>query len=316
MTLKEFQIAHRKYCSRMISKCGNKRNMESKECMKCALNYLDAQAGLEQYDEKARVSNEAPKFATLADSAVRKGLADLIAKIRAGAGESVLPVGARPVISGIPLEVVDHDTVIVNGYAHTMTLRFLMRDYEEKPFDSKAGDQWEFSSLREYLNGEFFGKLSAPLQEVILPVMNFTKNVLVEQEDPDSRHRKVFNTSENEGEDQPAEPATIISEDKVWIPSMSQMGFTGTDDIVEGDVLDAFDRELTVDSNARRMVVEYHGDEAVPKKYWLRSSRLVDNDTPESPSIRVGTVVDHMGRCDTMDMYEGVAMVVPMITIG
>ena len=298
MTLKEFQIAHRKYCSRMISKCGNKRNMESKECMKCALNYLDAQAGLEQYDEKARVSNEAPKFATLSDSAVRKGLADLIAKIRAGAGEAILPVGARPVISGIPLEVVDHDTVIVNGYDHTMTLRFLMRDYEEKPFDSKAGDQWEFSSLREYLNGEFFGKLSAPLQEVILPVMNFTKNVLTEWK---------------EGEE-PA--ATIISEDKVWIPSMSQMGFTGTEDIVEGDVLDAFDRELTVDSNARRMVVEYHGDEAVPKKYWLRSSKLVDNDTPGSHSIRVGTVVDHMGRCDTMDMYEGVAMVVPMITIG
>ena len=298
MTLKEFQIAHRKYCSRMISKCGNKRNMESKECMKCALNYLDAQAGLEQYDEKARVSNEAPKFATLSDAAVRKGLADLIAKIRAGAGEAILPVGARPVISGIPLEVVDHDTVIVNGYDHTMTLRFLMRDYEEKPFDSKAGDQWEFSSLREYLNGEFFGKLSAPLQEVILPVMNFTKNVLTEWK---------------EGEE-PA--ATIISEDKVWIPSMSQMGFTGSEDIVEGDVLDAFDRELTVDSNARRMVVEYHGDEAVPKKYWLRSSKLVDNDTPGSPSIRVGTVVDHIGRCDTMDMYEGVAMVVPMITIG
>lgn len=299
MTLKEFQIAHRKYCGRMSAKCGNKRNMESKECMACALKYLDAQAGLEQYDAKARISNEAPKFATLSDSAVRKGLADLIAKIRAGAGESILPVGARPVISGIPLEVVDHDTVIVNGYEHTMTLRFLMKDYEEKPFDSKAGDQWEFSSLREYLNGEFFGKLSAPLQEVILPVMNFTKNVLTEWKE--------------EGGD-PA--ATIISEDKVWIPSMSQMGFTGTEDIVEGDVLDAFDRELTVDSNARRMVVEYHGDEAVPKKYWLRSSKLIDNDTPGSPSIRVGTVVDHMGRCDTMDMYEGVAMVVPMITIG
>lgn len=298
MTLKEFQLSHRRYCSRFSSKCGNKRNMESKECMACALKYLDAQAGLEQYDVKARVSNEAPKFATLSDAVVRKGLADLIAKIRAGAGEAILPVGARPVISGIPLEVVDHDTVIVNGYDHTMTLRFLMRDYEEKPFDSKAGDQWEFSSLREYLNGEFFGKLSAPLQEVILPVMNFTKNVLTEWK---------------EGEE-PA--ATIISEDKVWIPSMSQMGFTGTDDIVEGDVLDAFDRELTVDSNARRMVVEYHGDEAVPKKYWLRSSKLIDNDTPGSPSIRVGTVVDHMGRCDTMDMYEGVAMVVPMITIG
>ena len=297
MTLKEFQIAHRRYCTTQASKCGVKRNMESTECMKCALKYLDAQAGLEQFDKKAEVSNVAPKFATLPDASVRAGLVQIINKIRNGKGAATLPVGARPVISGIPFEVVDHDTVKVEGYAHTMTLRFLMRDYEEKPFDSKSGDQWPFSSLREYLNGPFFSKLSAPLQEVILSVKNVNKNIQVESETKEGEDIAEF----------------LDSEDKVWIPSMSQMGFTTEEDIAEGDVLDAFDRELTVDSNARRIIVEYHGDEAVPKKYWLRSFRLLPAD---GRIDRAGTVVDHMGRCGAMDPCQCSAMIVPMITIG
>lgn len=298
MTLKEFQLAHRRYCERFNSKCGNKRNMKSKECMACALKYLDAQAGLEQYDAKARVSNEAPKFATLSDAAVRKGLVDLVNKIRSGKGEMILPVGARPVISGVPFEVVDHDTVTVPGLDHTMTLRFLMRDYEERTFAPRSGEDgvagWVSSGLREYLNGPFLGKLSAPLREVLVA--------------------PIFKTMTAADDDM----KLVETQDLVWIPSPSQLGFTTEDDIEEGDVLDAFDRELTIDSNARRMVVEYHGDEAVPKRYWLRSMVEDQNevdDTKGEYTIK-NTLCNHMGKLEFDGTLDATAMVVPMITIG
>lgn len=288
MNLKEFQLAHRKYCGRQISgkKCDATRNMQSERCMKCTLAYLDSQASLEQFDPKADVSNRAPQFATLSDADVRNGLQNLLGIIRNGNARFSLPVGARPVISGMVFEVVDHDTVKVDGHAHTMTLRFLSRDYHEMPFDSRNGSsKWHQSNLRDWLNNDFFGKLSAPLQEVILAVPNVTVNAC----------------------------GTVVGEtpslDKVWIPSASQVGLTAEDDIAEGDVLDAFDRELTIDSNSRRIIAEYHGDEIVPKSYWLRTEQCEDNH---------GKVccIDRMGKMCTLAPYESTAMVVPYITIG
>lgn len=285
MELKEFSLAHQKFCSKRITgkKCDAKRDLKSDRCAHCVVDYLNAQAALETFDTKAEVSNVAPKFATVSDEAVRRGLNTIINHIRSGNGRKTLPIGARPVISGTVFEVVDHDTVKVEGLEHTMTLRIIMTDYHEMPFNASEGTiNWSDSHVRSWLNGTFFGKLSAPLREVIVAPKLLTY---------------VPGKEEVEFE---------FTTDKVWLPSSSQMGVD--DDMVsimEGEVLDAFDDELSIDHVARRTIAEYHGDEIVPKGYWLRS-----NDG------KMVHAISKIGKLDKLEPRETTAMVVPFITIG
>lgn len=291
MNIKEFTLAHQRFCGVRVAnkKCRGKRDLKSDRCAHCVVEYLNAQAALETFDVKATVSNAAPKFATLDDAAVRKGLVRLVDDIRNGRGRIRLPIGARPVISGVVFEVVDHDTVEVEGYTHSMTMRVLMTDYHEMPFNSTEKNvRWSESKVREWLNTEFINKLSDPLKEAIVAPKFTTKHLNGDTEELD------------------------VTADKIWIPSAYQIGYTGDNaHLAEGDVLDAFDTDISIDHVARRTVAEYHGDEIVPKSYWLRTEAK-----PEDDGARKVTIVNHMGKESSAEPYETSAMVIPFITIA
>ena len=305
MNLQSFQLSHLKWCSQVgVKSCKRQRDLKSDYCARCVLDYLDAMATLEKFDSKETTTNQMPVFPAVSDEILQAGIDELVELVRSGGAREVYPVGARFVIADQIFEVMDYDTVKVEGKEHTLTLRLFTRDYPEIPFDSaKGGTDWSKCQLRKWLNTTFLNQVRVPLSQAILPVTNRTK-VWVK------RCPKCGSETCECGCRDYAELSDVYHEstEKVWLPSVGQLGIV--DDDSEGDVLDAFDKDLCFTASAKRAICEYHGDEVVPKSYWLRST--VRNERGVSVLI-IGTRGELTSLQDT---YETTAMVIPYITIG
>lgn len=305
MNLQTFQLSHLKWCTKIgIKSCKRSRDLKTDYCARCVLDYLDAMATLEKYDEKETVTNHPPVFPSVNDEILQSGIDELIGAVRAGIAKDTYPVGARFVIGDQIFEVMDYDTVKVEGKAHTLTLRLFTRDYSEIPFDSvNGGVEWSKSSIRNWLNSKFLNQVRAPLRNAILDVENHTlaRVKMCPKCGSETCDCGCMDTEEYT-------EVIRVSTDKVWLPSVGQLGIIEDDH--EGDVLDAFDKDLCFTASSKRAICEYHGDEVVAKPYWLRSQYENQN------GIRVLTIGKNGELSHSEDTYETTAMAVPYITIG
>ena len=305
MNLQTFQLNQLNWCTKIgVKSCKRRRNLKSDYCAHCVLDYLDAMATLEKYDSKEAVTNQPPVFPSVSDEIIQSGIDELLGLVRSGAAKETYPVGARFVIGDQIFEVMDYDTVKVSGKEHTLTLRLFTRDYAEIPFDSaNGGVEWCKSSIRTWLNAKFLGQIRAPLRNAILEVENHTISKVKMCPKCGS---ETCNCGCRDGVEYTE--VTRVSYEKVWLPSVGQLGII--DDDREGDVLDAFDKDLCFTASAKRAICEYHGDEVVPKPYWIRSQYENAN------GIRV-LIIGKNGELSHMeDTYETTAMAIPYITIG
>lgn len=306
MNLQTFQLSHLKWCTKIgVKSCKRSRDLKSDYCAHCVVDYLDAMATLEKYDPKEAVTNQPPVFPSVSDEILQEGIDELVGSVRSGASRDTYPVGARFVVGDQIFEVMDYDTVKVAGKEHTLTLRLFTRDYSEMPFDSSApgGVEWHKSTVRNWLNSTFLNQIRAPLRNVILDVENHT--IAKVKMCPKCGSETCTCGCRDNVE---YTEVTRVSTEKVWLPSVGQLGII--DDDREGDVLDAFDKDLCFTASAKRAICEYHGDEVVPKPYWLRSQYENEN------GIRILTIGKNGELSHMEDTYETTAMVIPYITIG
>ena len=305
MNLQSFQLSHLNWCTKIgVKRCKRSRNLKSDYCAHCVVDYLGAMATLEKYDPKEAVTNQPPVFPSISDEILQDGINELIELVRSGTAKDTYPVGARFTIGDQIFEIMDHDTVKVAGKEHTLTLRLFTRDYAEIPFDStNGGVEWWKSSIREWLNTKFYNQIRIPLRSVILDVENHT---LAKVKMCPKCGSETCNCGCRDNVDYTE--VTRVSTEKVWLPSAGQIGIV--DDDREGGVLDAFNTDLCFTASAKRAICEYHGDEVVPKPYWLRSQYENEN------GIRVLTIGKNGELSHMEDTYETTAMAIPYITIG
>ena len=305
MNIQTFQLNQLNWCTKIgVKRCKRSRNLKSDYCAHCVLDYLGAMATLEKYDAKEAVTNQPPVFPSVSDDILQDGIDELLGLVRSGVANETYPVGARFVVGDQIFEVMDYDTVRVAGKDHTLTLRLFTRDYSEIPFDSvNGGVEWVKSSIRTWLNTKFFGQIRAPLRNAILEVENHTIAKVKMCPECGSETCNCGCRDNVEYTD-----VTRVSYERVWLPSVGQLGIV--DDDREGDVLNAFDKDLCFTASAKRAICEYHGDEVVSKPYWLRSQY------ENQDGIRV-LIIGKNGELSHMeDTYETTAMAIPYITIG
>ena len=306
MTIAQVQQEHLTWCLKVGQKTKRcKRNLLSDKCAHCVVDFLDMRAQFEKY-HRGISDNVAPSVAPVPEDEVSSGVLALVQNVRDGYAEVMYPPGSRLVIGDLIWEVVDHDTITVDGKAHTMTLRLFTRDYLEKVFDKTKGrHEWDRSDLRTFLNEEFASTyICQPLRNVILPVVN-TQTEVTETRTPCDCGCGGEHAAEMQ--------STVSCVDTVWIPSVTQLGFEYDENNTnpdEGDVLDAFDPQLTLVRKERVIVAEYFNDTIAHKMYWTRTSRMVDDK-------KFTYKVDWNGNLvEEEDVYETTAMLVPFITIG
>ena len=310
MTVAQLQQEHLSWCLKVGQKSKRcKRNLLSDKCAHCVVDFIDMRAQFEKYNRSIQ-DNVAPSVASVSEEEVNKGVLALVQNVRDGYAEVMYPPGSRLVIGDLIWEVVDHDTIKVNGVEHTMTLRLFTRDYLEKVFDKTKGrHSWEQSDLRTYLNEEFASTyICQALRNVILPVVN-TQTEIVEVRTPCDCGCG--------GEHVSTEQTTVSCVDTVWLPSVTQLGFEYDENDPnpdEGDILDAFDPQLTLVRKGRIIVAEYFNDTIAHKMYWTRTSRK--NADPAVNSTYTYKVDWNGNLAEETDAYETTAMVVPFITIG
>lgn len=308
MTLRAFQNEHLGWCHRIGNRlCRRTRNLESDECAHCVVKYLNSMARFEKFDNTIK-DNVVESSDLVPDDNISTGLDELVSIIRSGDGQSTIPVGSRIVIKDTIWEVVDHDTVKVEGKDHTVTLRLFSRNYSERVFSGRDGtNDWDQSTLRSHLN-LYFLKTIIPdaLEEIILSVCNTNYSAIWHDEQCQCGCGCTKKTLLKN-------PVTCV--DKVWIPSLSQLGLKapGSEEVdtLEGDILQAFDPSKTATYKQNVVMAEYLGNSITPKTYWTRSSSITENNTGCTYQI------DWNGDVVTVeDAYESTGMIIPFITIG
>lgn len=306
MTLREFNIEHQKWCARIGKKvCGRcGRNLASPRCKDCVIDFLDAQSKFELLETKGTDQTMIPINA-VDNVALAEGLKEMMSNIKNGRAPYLYPIGSRGVFGTMIFEVIGHncqsgvkidygsDTIKVVA-PKTMTLRLYTQDYYESSLSAQGkAVEWGCNDINNYLQTKFNQTIPEPLREVMLMVENKTiwHNIATGE-------NKVRSTM-----------------DTIWLPSASQLGFTDIGDPVEGSALPAFDDKIAVDSKAKRAIVEYRGDQIVPKSYWTRTTVVKPVEGTGGFTV-AGVAVTPGGNATTLRPEADACMVVPYIVIG
>lgn len=301
MNLVQFQKEHLSWCQRIGKRsCHVDRNLGSDTCAHCVVKFLNARSRMEKFNIDENTSL-VPTIKPITDDHVTSGVRELQGLISTGDAIKQYPVGGRLVIRDLIWEIVDYDTVKVPGKDHTMTLRLFADNYLEKIYSGVSKTHaWSTSTLRNFMNTYFLSNcVCEPLRDAILTVSNKQREVVVKSKSHCCK--KGLSISDD----------IVTIDDKVWLPSLSQLGLSDSD---EGDVLNAFDESFSTAALDSRVVVEKFKDSIVPKKYWTRSGGLFKDRCKDKPCT---FLVD----CDAkvvpeFDVEETPYMVVPFITIG
>lgn len=230
-TLKSTFDAQKDWCDKIGSKnCRSSRNLSVDKCKICCFDYLKAQLGMESFgvDPGEEVANR--PIVNLGGMPGGPGPMDeLIAKLEAGEGKKVAPVNTHLLIDGTMWLVVDHDTIKANGRQHTMTIRAIPTAYPAHDFTTldkselgetvtpTRGFNWATSKMRKFLNVNLFSTLPAALRGAALTV-NLTH---ITFEEACGKCGSFACTCTCHG--RILKPVMYGTEDKVWIPCISQV---------------------------------------------------------------------------------------------
>lgn len=293
-TLKSVFDAQKSWCDNIGSKhCRTSRNLTSDKCKLCCFDYIKAQLGMESFGVDPNDEVASRPIVNLGGMPGGPGPMDeLIEKIESGEAKKSIPVNTQLLIDGTMWVVVDHDHVPSPGRRHTMTIRSIPTEYPAYDYrDSVGGEhgfEWCKSALRKFLNESIFEHLPAALRGAALPV---TLKTIVFKE-----VCRKCGSSECKCSTCPKilKPRVVESQDKVWIPSISQCMhdttisniFTSEDTLAairsSDPLLDMYD--ITVFPSTTLSIQDKDGNELT---WWLRDMFREDNDMAASNDGRI-----------------------------